>query len=130
MEVHPSLPDGNCLFHSCAFFLGVDHMKLRLLVAQTMREHPDLPISGIPLSVWLEESGYGSSYPDKIARNGIDGTALELTLISIMFRRTIYVLKRNPKSPGGFERITEYFPEYGNSFCLLWSGNHYDALRD
>jgi len=130
MRIHKSLGNGDCLFHSCAFFLGINHRRLRSLVAKIMREYPYLPISGVPLSTWLEEAGYDSSYPDKVDESGFNGSAIELSLISIMFRRSIYVLKRNPKFPGGFEQIAEYFPEFGDGFSLLWSGNHYDSLID
>ena len=128
MKIHPVPGDGNCMFYSCAFFLDIDHQELRHLVAQVMCDYPDLPISGIPLSIWIEETGYGTCYPNHVAQDGFYGSALELTLISIMFRRTIYVFKQN--SEGEFKQIADYFPGFGNEFRLLWSGDHYNPITD
>jgi len=125
MEVHRMEGDGNCLFRSCAYFLGICHHRLRKEVVRIIREYPDLPINGIPLSTWLEESGYGSCYPDHLSTDGFHGSALEISLISIIFRRTICVyIKEN----GQFKRIAEFFPEFGDEISLLWSGDHYDSL--
>lgn len=121
---------GNCLFRSCAYHIGVDHHKLRQQVTDIIRDYPDLPINGSSLAKWLKWLGHNHvEYAKYMAQNGIFGTGFELTIISIIYRRSIRVMKRNGSN---LERITEYFPEFGNPFYLLFSGlpssGHYEPL--
>lgn len=123
---------GNCLFRSCAYHIGVDHLKLRQQVANIIRDYPDLPINDSTLAEWLKWIGHNHmAYSRYIAQNGILGTGIELMIISIIYRRCIRVMKR--KGDEDFEMIAEYFPEFGNPFYLLFSGpansGHYEALE-
>lgn len=124
---------GNCLFRSCAYHIGVDHRKLRQQVANVIRDYPDLPINGSPLTEWLKWIGHNHiEYSRYISNNGILGTGIELMIISIIYRRCIRVMKR--KNIYQFEMIAEYFPEFGDPFHLLFYGpansGHYEVLEE
>lgn len=132
---------GNCLFQSCAYHVGVDYNKLRKQVANVIRNYPALPINGSILAEWLNWIGYNHfQYSEYIALDGVFGTAFELMIISIIYRRTIRVMRRKNyynfdlrlETPE-FQQIDEYFPEFGNPFYLLFSGSpnngHYDPLE-
>lgn len=127
--------DGNCLFYSCAYHIGIDHRKLRQQVANVIRDYPNLPINGSPLSDWLKWINHNNSeYSQYISQDKILGTAIELMIISIIYRRCIRVMKRKKDNPHIFEMIAEYFPEFGNPFYLLFSGpangGHYEPLEE
>jgi hypothetical protein len=120
--------NGNCLFRSCSYHLGVDQYKLRQQISDVILNYPHLPINGSLLSEWLSWINYDHvNYSNYIAKDGVYGTAIELMLISIMYRRCIRVM--NIKS----EMIAEYFPEFGNAFYLMFSGpasgGHYNPLE-
>lgn len=123
----PNNGNGNCLFQSCSYHLDVDHKTLRQQVSWIIHKYPDLPINNSPLREWIKWLNYDIiEYSNYISKDGVYGTALELTLISIMYRRCIRV--KNPNNV----QIAEYFPEFGNPFYLLFMGNpsngHYEAL--
>lgn len=122
---------GNCLFRSCAYHIGVDHRKLRQQVTNVIRNYPYLPINDSSLSEWLNWiNRHHIEYSDYMSTDGVYGTAVELMLISIMYRRCIRVMKQEGYK---FERIADYFPEFGNPFYLLFSGpatsGHYNPLK-
>ena len=122
---------GNCLFRSCAYHIGMDHGKLRQQVANIIRNFPHLPINGTKLAEWLKWLGHNHFvYSNYMSQNGIFGTAFELMIISIIYRRCIRVWKKIRDCE--FEMIDEYYPEFGDTFDLLFSGppnfGHYDPL--
>jgi hypothetical protein len=126
---------GDCLFRSCAYHLGVDYQKLRQQVANIIRTHPQLPVQGTPLSEWINMAGHNySTYSEYIAANGVYGSGIELMLISIMYKRCIRVFKRICQKihSSGFQQIAEYFPQFGNPVYLLFSGpanqGHYEPI--
>ena len=123
----PNNGNGNCLFQSCSYHLGVDHKTLRQQVSWVIRKYPNLPINGSPLFEWIKWSKHDlSTYSNYISHDGVYGTGIELMLISIMYRRCIRVKDINNI------QIAEYFPEFGNPFYLLFIGNpnagHYESL--
>lgn len=120
--------NGNCLFCSCSYHLGVNQYKLRQQVSNVIRNYPHLPINGSLLSEWLSWIDHDHiTYSNYMRNDGVYGTAIELMLISIMYRRCIRVM--NTK----FDLIAEYFPEFGDTFYLMFSGpassGHYNALE-
>jgi hypothetical protein len=120
--------DGNCLFRSCSYHIGVDYKKIRHQVSNVILNYPYLPINGSSVSEWLEWIGHDYiEYSKYISKNGVYGSGIELMLISIMYRCCIKVMNSD------FDIIAEYFPEFGNSFYLLFSGDadngHYDPLE-
>jgi hypothetical protein len=125
MKIYKISGNGDCLFGACAYHLKTTSVKLRRKVADIIQKYPNLPINGIKLKDWIKWSNESiKSYHTKI-RKGKWGSAIELSLIAIMYRRTIRVYQRQK---GKFKKITEVFPEFGNSFCIHYSGNHYDSL--
>ena len=87
-----------------------------------MREYPTLKINGVSIDQWLKIGDYGVGYKRMMARNGTWGSALEIALVSIIFRRTIEVYDSKLK------RIAEFNPKYGSIIKIRWSGGHYDSL--
>lgn len=123
----PNNGNGNCLFQSCAYHLNLDHKILRQQVAYIIRKYPDLPVNGSSLSEWLNWINQDIiQYANNISKDGVYGTSVELTLISIMYRRSIQVKNSD------LILIAEYFPEFGNPFGLLFTGHpdsgHYEPL--
>ena len=116
---------GNCLFTSCGYHLHIDAKILREQVAKFIFSNLDVEISGVPIRTWIEESGEDpQSYPSKISRNGVIGTAIELAIIALIYQRTICVhFKESGLS-------TEYFPQFGSPFQVVFMGpadnGHYE----
>jgi hypothetical protein len=129
--------DGNCLFRSCSYHIGIDYHKLRQQVANVIRDYPNLPITDSSLTKWLEMAGHNPyTYHQYIAQNGVYGTGIELTMISIIYRRCIRIMKRKfcpQQNKYYFKQIAEYFPDFGHPFYLMFSGSassgHYDPLE-
>jgi len=127
----PGNSDGNCLFRSCAYHLGIDYRKLRRQVTRFIRKHRDLEVNGSTVREWIKMAGHcPRDYHEHMSKDGIYGTGIELMIISLIYRRTIIVCKERKTY---FEEIIEYFPEFGNKFYLLFSGSpnsgHYDPLE-
>lgn len=116
----------NCLFISCGKHLGIDHKKLRSQVVRVIRELPHLPIHDQTLSWWIEQTGQKvSEYANSMEKSSTCGTAIEIAIISILYRRTIRVIQNN-------KQISEFFPEFGNEFSIIFSGpasgGHFEAF--
>jgi hypothetical protein len=116
----------SCLFISCGKHLHVDPKKLRSQVVKVIRELPHLPINDKPLSWWIEQTGSQiDEYANKMEKTTTFGTAIEIAIISILYRRTIFVMKNQKK-------ISEFFPEFGNGFSIVFSGpssgGHFEAF--
>lgn len=130
MSVVKSIGDGNCLFQSCEFLLNVPQGTLRKRIASEIRRNPDLQINGTSLKEWIKFFfGYPlpiNEYANLVEKNGYWGSALELTLISLIYHKTIYVIGTDATL--NYKRVAEYHPEYKDPIFLLYSGDHYDAI--
>lgn len=126
--VIPGNGHGNCLFQSCGYHLNVDHVTLRMQVAKSIEYNPDIKISGLTLDEWFEAAGHDRlEYARNISNWGHWGTAVDLTIISLLYKRCIRVMQRGHER---FYQIAEYFPEFGNVFYVLFTGNHYEPLEE
>lgn len=140
--------DGNCLFRSCSYHFGTSHTQLRSRVVKVIREHPTLMIEDTPLQDWISIYGHNpETYVDYISRDGVYGTALELSILSILYKRTILVFSHGRKrrhlhdkcqtfkrssTSHNLIQLAEYFPEFGKPAFLLFIGDgdngHYEPL--
>lgn len=132
MNVHKIPSDGNCLFSSCEFLIGITPGKLRKQVSYILRKYPHLRIADVGVLDWIRNTTNNRSitvdeYADLIGTEGYWGGELELMLISIMYNRCIRVFKY---SRGSLSFIREYGSEYADQpiHLLFTGGNHYDAL--
>ncbi len=106
----------SCLFISCGRHLRVEPRKLRSQVVKVIRELPYLPISDKPLSWWIAQTGYDiDSYAEQMNLSSTYGTAIEISIISILYRRTIQVVQGNKVT-------SEFFPKFGDPFQIYFSG--------
>lgn len=138
MRIHKIVGDGNCLFGSCAFYLGINSYQLRQRVVAFIRENPHFIINGTCLTEWFRMVNHDPmKYADSIEKNGTFGTGLDLMIISIAYQRSICVMKKGKckkcKSQC-FEQIDHYFKELGKTMYLYFSGSpqsgHYDVLLE
>ena len=106
----------SCLFISCGKHLQVDPRKLRSQVVKVIRELPHLLISDQPLSWWISQTGQQiEEYADSMNLSSTCGTAIEIAIIAILYRRTIQIVQ-------GGKVTAEFFPEFGDPFQLIFSG--------
>lgn len=106
----------SCLFISCGKHLQVDPRKLRTQVVKVIRELSHLVISDQPLSWWISQTGQDiTQYANNMDKSSTFGTAIEIAIIAILYRRTIQVVQRG-------KVISEFFPEYGKGFQIYFSG--------
>jgi len=135
-----SIPkDGDCLFRSCAYYLGIDHRILRQKIADIIRNVPYLLIGDISLHQWLSDSELNpKTYSNYISQSGVFGSGLELAIISIVYRRNIIVMqpiilchKCGKISKDKFIQIADYFPKFKDRVYLLFypDKKHYDVLE-
>lgn len=124
--------DGNCLFHSCEYLMGLQNGTIRKRIADMIRNNPNLQISDTSLLDWIRYATGSTNiretdYATLIERNGYWGSGLELTLISMVYRKSIYVI-RLYHNPPNYKKIAEYHPEFNDPLFLLYNGSHYDAI--
>ena len=107
----------SCLFISCGKHLHVDPRKLRTQVVKVIRELPHLPISDKPLSWWIDQTGQDiNTYANNMDKSSTFGTGIELSIIAILYRRTIQVVR-------GGVITAQFFEEFGNPFQIYFTGN-------
>jgi hypothetical protein len=124
---------GNCLFSSLGRELNVDQLELRKIIANYVLKHSNSEIKGTGDSIkyWISLDGQYKcihDYARSISRSGEWGSALEISLVSKIFKRRIVVwipVERDPKN--GIKSIATY---EGNkpTIHLFYSGDHYRVL--
>ena len=122
--------DGNCLFNSCGFQLGIDHVDLRQEIVDLMMSNPQFQVGDKTIQQWVEmtEPDY-YHYVEQLQKDRSWGTGFELAIISVKYKRTIRIYRRCSKHPETrFHETFKYFPEFGNDINILFTKNHYDAL--
>lgn len=150
MKIRRIRGDGNCLFRGCGYHLGLHHSEVRRKTVRAIRRN--LKINGTPVSDWI--SGISlEDYTREMIKDRTYGTGIELSVISLIFKRTIsiWVLVRTriavvssraepektqpnawERREGRFKRIAKYNPVFGKTINLLFSGSpesgHYDIL--
>lgn len=114
--------------------MGATASQLRAAVTTVLRRAPHARINGVPLSDWVR--WYADApierYAAHIAREGVWGGALELTLLARMYGRPIHVYE--PAHREGCRRISEveagpHAPRNAVPIHLLYMGrSHYMPL--
>ena len=134
MKRHRISGDGNCLYGSCSFHLRQCHRCLRKKVSKLINTKSNIKISGTSISDWIKWSGHGKNYGNEMSKNGEWGSAIELSVICLIYNRAIKVYKilevtKGDKKKKYYTQMAEFFPEKGNPIRILWTGSHYDALK-
>jgi hypothetical protein len=120
---------GNCLFKCLGYELGVHHMELRRLVSQFVINNLSI------VNPWIvSEDGYKDAldYAEQIAKRGHYGGELTITIISIIFKRTINVwtntkMSNTNKQRGSYFLYMEYVSD-GPEINLFYALKHYWRL--
>lgn len=124
--------DGSCLFHSLGRHVGARGDTLRAQVVDVLRRYPDLHIQDTRLrdwTAWYAEAPI-DQYVRHIARPGTWGGALEMAVLSRLYRRPIHVYEPTPGFTG-CRRISTFCVDdaRGGPMRLLYMGrSHYMPL--
>lgn len=126
--------DGACLFHALGAQLGVPGAALRAALVQIMQTRPELVVSGESLQNWIRWS-QGETI---LASRHVWGGALEMALVSRLFRREVrvYALTRGGTAckllssvlDSKHDRDKQPQPQR-RPLRVLWTGTHYMILR-
>lgn len=138
MRIVPQPGDGNCLYHALAYGLGgrSNASSLRKRICAHMVAHPELEISGTPLSEWVGMASQCSieDYVGRMQRSGEWGGAPEIAVCARMEGVDVDVYQ---PSAAGFELVAPFSGGEGTAerqgplpkLRVLYVGRmHYDAL--
>jgi len=120
--------DGNCLFHSLGYGVGLNAATLRTQICAFMKAQPKLDIAGTSLDEWIQmASGQGvEAYAKAMSRSGTWGGAPEIAACAHLKRINVQVYERQGK---GFKLTVPFDIGSATTIRVLYAGGvHYDAL--
>lgn len=128
----PMPGDGNCMFHSISYGLNISHKVLREKIVNFILENPDFIINDTKLKDWIQWSENISyiKYAKNMAKNGIWGGGIELSIIPYIYNISICVLQKgNIKDK--YKIISKFLrPNSKKIIFILYVGNcHYNYLE-
>ncbi len=126
MEIIENPGDGNCLFRALGFRLDVDHLTLRREVAEFAYYNAKTSLMQETVEYWVKSNDYSCihQYAQKISQNGVYGSALEIAIVSKLYKRRIVVWIPEEK---GIRSIGVYEGKKP-TIHLYYTTNHYRLL--
>lgn len=123
--------DGSCMYHSCSIYLKESATEIRQRLSQYIKQNPDVKLNDTCLKDWIMwgDGMTTDQYAQRTISSGTWGGAMELTLISHIYRVNISVLRPTKDCYVLVSDIDFPNADRLDRMYLQWTGGHYCYLK-